>query len=133
MAKKIHTVTWPLAKGIGSQSFRITLPDKSEYVAKTSSLEIAKPVDSDIAVVKVKDNNLEILGFFEETHTDDPGSAYVKVGDNYVKHQESENYLRAAADEGMFDAQMKEIDLKLALLDDVDKNALQRKKASWSK
>lgn len=120
-----------LAKGIGSQSFRITLPDKSEYVAKTSSFEIAKPVDSDIAVVKVKDNNLKTLGFFEETHTGmTPGSAYVKVGDNYVKHQESENYLRAAADEGMFDAQMKEIDLKLALLDDVDKNALQRKKAS---
>ncbi|MCH2206945.1 MAG: FecR family protein [Lentisphaerales bacterium] len=118
-----------LEKGIGNQSFRISLPDKSAYVATSSSFEIAKPVDSDIAVIKVKDSNLKTLGFFEETATAmTPGRAYVKVGDSYVQHAESENYLTAAAVEGKFDARLKEVDLQLALLDDVDKKQLNAEK-----
>lgn len=118
-----------LVKGIGNQSFRISLPDKSEYVAKSTSFEIAKPVDADIAVVKVKDTNLKTLGFFEETNTSmTPGKAYVKVGDSYVQHVESESYLTAAATEGKIDARMKEVDLQLAFLDDVDKDQLMKEK-----
>jgi hypothetical protein len=115
-----------LEKGVNTKSFKITLPDSSEYVAaKGTRFEIAKPKDSEIAVVKVQDNNLQTLGFFAESPTGmAAGKSYVKVGDEYIPHADTEQYLSAAAEEGYFDARVKEVDLELAILSDANKDAL---------
>jgi hypothetical protein len=114
-----------------AQSFHISLPDKSEYVASSSSFEIAQPKDQpkgeEITVVKVKDNNMKTLGFFETAnHGMTANKAHVKVGDKYVAHADSEAYLVAAKEEGRLDTRIKEAELQIALLDDVDKNALKK-------
>ena len=118
-----------LAKEPGSSSFQITMPDKSSYVSTGSSFEIAKPKGEDISVVKMQDNNMKTLGFFEKSNTNvQAGKAYVKIGDKYVENENSEAYLAAAKEEGMFDTRIKEVDMEIALLDDVDKNALEKQK-----
>lgn len=118
-----------LDKEPGSSSFQITMPDKSSYVSTGSSFEIAKPKDEDISVVKMNDNNMKTLGFFEKSNTNvQAGKAYVKIGDQYLENENSEAYLAAAKEEGMFDTRIKEVDMELALLDDVDKDALEKQK-----
>ena len=47
-------------------------------------------------------------------------------GDKYVKHKDSEAYLVAAKEEGRLDTQIKEKELQIALLDDVDKNKIEK-------
>ena len=118
-----------LDKEPGSSSFQITMPDKSSYVSTGSSFEIAKPKGEDISVVKMKDNNMKTLGFFEKSNTNiQAGKAYVKIGDKYVENENSEAYLAAAKEEGKFDTRIKEVDMEIALLEDVDKDALEKQR-----
>ena len=118
-----------LEKEPGASSFQISLPDKSNYISTGTSFEIAKPKDEDIAIVKVKDDNMKTLGFFEKSNTQiQPNKSYVKVGDKYVENENTDAYLVAAKEEGMFDTRIKEVDLEMALLDDVDKDALKKQK-----
>ena len=56
------------------------------------------------------------------------GKAHVKVGDKYIAHNDSDAYLDAAKEEGRLDTRIKEVDLEIALLDDVDKKALAKEK-----
>ena len=130
--KENHYCAVELSQPPGAQSFRITMPDKSEYVAaKGTSFEMAKPADSEVAVVKVKDTNLKTLDFFETSNTNmAPNKSYVKVGGDYVAHAESDGYLEAAKEEGRLDARIKEVDLEMALVDaDENVNDLKKEKA----
>ena len=118
-----------LEKEPGASSFQITMPDKSSYVSTGSSFEIAKPKDEDIAIVKMQDTNMKTLGFFEKSNTNVvPGKSYVKVGDKYVENENADAYLAAAKEEGMYDTRIKEVDMEIALLDDVNKAALEQQK-----
>ncbi|MCM8533956.1 MAG: FecR family protein [Lentisphaeraceae bacterium] len=95
----------------GNNTFKVSLPDNSQYTAKSASFEIAKPLGEDISIIKASDKSLKTLGFFEEVTTPiQPGVSYVKVGDSYVKHADTESYLTAAKSEGILDAQVKELE-----------------------
>jgi hypothetical protein len=122
-------------KNDSSSSFHITLPDKSQYVSTSASFEIAQPKnqkkDEAIAVIKVNDTNMKALGFFERIDTGmKPGQAHVKVGDQYLAHAESQAYLDAAKEEGQLDTQIKEIELSMLMLDDIDPKAMKKEKES---
>ena len=118
-----------LEKEPGASSFQITMPDKSSYVSTGSSFEIAKPKDEDMSVVKIHDNNMKTLGFFEKSNTEIiPGKAYVKIGNKYVDNPDSDAYLVAAKEEGMYDTRIKEVDMELAMLEDVNTAALKQQR-----
>ncbi|MCM8534377.1 MAG: FecR family protein [Lentisphaeraceae bacterium] len=118
----------------GNNTFKISLPDDSQYTAKSTSFEIAKPLSGDIAIIKTSDKNLKTLGFFEEVSTPiQPGTSYVKVGDSYVRHADTESYLAAVKNEGVLDAKVKELDLKLEFIDDENEQSLTEQKESLIK
>jgi hypothetical protein len=120
-----------------NSSFEISLPDKSKYVSTSSSFEIAQPkdqkADEAIVVVKVKDDNMKTLGFFETVETGMvKGKAHVKVGDKHVQHADSEAYLAAAKEEGQLDTRIKEVEMAITMLDaedhGIDAKTMEKKK-----